>query len=70
MAEKQTADEEEVDRTPNYVLWVIGTILATAGVVFIQRNLSDKGESKKEKVYTGAADYLHERHQQIRNDNK
>ncbi len=60
------APKEEVDKTPNYVLWIVGTILATAGLVFIQRNWSAKGESKKDKVYTGAADYLRERHKQVR----
>ena len=66
----QKTGEEDPEKTPNYVLWIVGTILATAGLVFIQRNLSNKGESKKDKVYSGAADYLHERQKQIRNDDK
>ena len=72
MSQNQTAhpDEMEVDKTPNYVLWIVCTILATAGFVFLQRNLTSEGESKKEKVYSGAADYLYERQKQIRKTNK
>lgn len=58
--------DEEQDRTPNYVLWIIGTMLAVAGLVFIQRSMVPQAKSKKDKVYTGAADYLQKRHQSVR----
>ena len=73
MSQKQTKDmiEDGADHTPNYVLWIVCTILAMAGLVFIQRNIvSTPGKSKKEKVYTGAADYLHERQKQVRKLNR